>query len=242
MNIEVYDILVQSLIATAAVSAAIAVVFYVFTSARQQRDESRLQRAELSLMRENLEARIYDVNRVLMSNEARWKDVNHLLINNDLEYNRNDFGKIRNYRNNSFVVKSGVNFDNLKIDKRSVFVLMPFHHEFDEIYETIREACSQLRITCRRGDEEYKSGNVIPSILEGIINSGVVLCLLDGRNPNVYYELGLTHGLDKPAILLAGTDGGAIPFDIQSRRIIFFKSRDDLSSKIRDAIINTLIE
>ncbi|MGX5844075.1 hypothetical protein ACWGTI_25475 [Mesorhizobium sp. ArgA1] len=185
---------------------------------------------------------MYDINRALMSNEERWKDVNHLLVRNNIEYSRGDFSRSHSYRNNSFIVKSGVNLDNLKIDKRSVFVLMPFHSDFDKVFDTIKRACSDFKIRCSRGDEEFRPGNIMPTIIEGIISSGVVLCLLDGRNPNVYYELGLTHGLDKPAILIAGKEGGAVPFDIQSRRIIFFETLDELSERVKDAILNTLID
>jgi len=47
----------------------------------------------------------------------------------------------------------------------------------------------------------------------------VLLADLTGKNPNVFYELGLAHALAKPVILIAETLDD-IPFDLRALRVI----------------------
>ena len=61
-------------------------------------------------------------------------------------------------------------------------------------------------------------------IQESILNSDIVLCEMTGRNPNVFYELGLAHAAGKPAILLSSNEED-IPFDLRHVRVIYYETR-----------------
>ncbi|NTU74475.1 hypothetical protein HGB07_10215, partial [Candidatus Roizmanbacteria bacterium] len=67
---------------------------------------------------------------------------------------------------------------------------------------------------------------------------------LTGKNPNVFYELGLAHALAKPAILIAESMDD-VPFDLQSlRHLVYDKNLprwgDDLQERITKAIKEVL--
>lgn len=54
-----------------------------------------------------------------------------------------------------------------------------------------------------------------------VASSRVLLADLTGKNPNVFYELGLAHAAHKPVLLLTQTLDD-VPFDLQSLRIITY--------------------
>ena len=65
----------------------------------------------------------------------------------------------------------------------------------------------------------------------------IVVAVLDGRNPNVYYEVGIAHSVGKPVILIAAENRKEeIPFDLKQHRFIFYNSMNDLQEKLTDAL------
>lgn len=79
--------------------------------------------------------------------------------------------------------------------RSNCFVLMPFISSFDGVYESIRRACesSEVLLSCSRADDFYGAGHIMEDILRGIMASEYVVADLTGRNPNVFYELGIAH-------------------------------------------------
>lgn len=49
----------------------------------------------------------------------------------------------------------------------------------------------------------------------------VLVSELTTRNPNVFYELGLAHALEKP-VVLASSNEDDIPFDLKHIRVIYY--------------------
>jgi hypothetical protein len=43
-------------------------------------------------------------------------------------------------------------------------------------------------------------------------------------NPNVYYELGFAHAINKPTILLADRAIDRLPFDVSPFRVLFYEN------------------
>ena len=62
---------------------------------------------------------------------------------------------------------------------------------------------------------------------------------ISGRNPNVFYELGLAHALGKPVIIVSESLSD-IPFDINSSRILAFDDEKDLETKLKNWFVHTL--
>ena len=99
--------------------------------------------------------------------------------------------------------------------KPFVFVLMPFESSFDDIYKVgIKAVCKELDIYCERVDEQIFEENILDRIYNQIIKSDIVIADMTGKNPNVFYEVGYAHALNKRVILLTQkTDD--IPFDLK---------------------------
>ena len=91
------------------------------------------------------------------------------------------------------------------VSSETCFVLMPFKADLDELYaRTIKPAVGRpgtLRCLC--ADEIYGPRPIMTDIWKSIRQSKLVVADLTGRNPNVFYELGLAHAIQKPVILLS---------------------------------------
>ncbi len=99
--------------------------------------------------------------------------------------------------------------------KPFVFVLMPFKEEFNDIYEVgIKAACKDAGAYCVRVDEQYFDEMILERVYNQIAKADVVVAEMTGSNPNVFYEVGYAHGLNKRVILLV-QDAKSLPFDIK---------------------------
>lgn len=211
------------------------VVFFIFIyindRKRAEREISRKEKAELSYMREQLERQMYQMNQKLYSDPNRWADMNHLLFRN---LTKDDSALYSDQAiNTSFFEKMGIDIRSIKIDKKMVFYLTPFHVDFDSTYKIIKNACLKRNLRCTRGDEMYIEGNVLRSIIEQIMESRYVIANLNGRNPNVYYELGIAQAIGKPVILIANVSSyKEVPFDLQSNRLLLYQNEEDLTNQI----------
>ncbi|HYV43359.1 MAG TPA: hypothetical protein VFA20_00800 [Myxococcaceae bacterium] len=108
---------------------------------------------------------------------------------------------------------------------RTAFILMPFRQPFDSYYPAIfRPALEAAGFEVRRVDDLYAPRPIMLDIQEGIANSDLVLCEMTGRNPNVFYELGLAHAVGKPAVLVSSAEED-IPFDLRHVRVIQYEPR-----------------
>jgi nucleoside 2-deoxyribosyltransferase len=104
------------------------------------------------------------------------------------------------------------------------FVIMPFAKEYTSMYRSVfMPALIDAGFAVTRGDEHHSVFQITHDIERSLIDADLVLCYLNGSNPNVYYELGLAHALGKHVILVAGKDE-KIPFDISHIRIIIYDS------------------
>lgn len=118
-----------------------------------------------------------------------------------------------------------------------VFVLMPFAKRFDEIYRlAIKEPLERIGHTCQRVDEIQFTGNIMDEVYKGIRAASLVVADMTGRNPNVFYEVGYAHALDKTVILVTQKVDD-IPFDLRSQRhIVYGRS----IVRLRDELIKTV--
>lgn len=106
-------------------------------------------------------------------------------------------------------------------DPKLVAVMMPFNADLDETYQTIGECCAELGLTCQRADEIFQENEVIQDIFSLIYRSAVVICDFTGRNPNVYYEVGIAHTLGRTVIPLT-QNTEHVSFDVQHHRFISY--------------------
>lgn len=118
------------------------------------------------------------------------------------------------------------------LDEKLVAVMMPFSQEFRSIYESIRAACEDAGLTCRRADDIWEHSVLIQDIFRLIFTARIVVCDFTGRNPNVMYETGIAHTLGKIVIPIT-QNGGDVPFDLLSHRYLTYLSNSEGRDKLR---------
>ena len=105
----------------------------------------------------------------------------------------------------------------------SAFVVMQFGSPFDELYnDVIKQVCSEFNLEAFRADDISGPGIIVQDIIQSLTGSNLVIADVSKRNPNVFYEVGFSHALDKPTILLADRNEEYLPFDIRGNRVIFY--------------------
>jgi hypothetical protein len=97
--------------------------------------------------------------------------------------------------------------------KPLVFVLMPFATKLEGFYLAIRKACEITRRICERADTQIPDGTILNRIYTQIGKADLIIAETTGSNPNVMYEVGYAHALNKRVILLVDTTF-KLPFDV----------------------------
>lgn len=128
------------------------------------------------------------------------------------------------------------------------FVMQPFGGHLGTYYESIfKPAIQQAGLTPVRADDDiFATGKIMDQVWRGIRQATVLVAELTSKNPNVFYELGLAHALEKPVILVSSNQED-VPFDLRHIRAIFYDQTDPfwgqkLIDKIADNIKSALID
>jgi hypothetical protein len=130
-------------------------------------------------------------------------------------------------------------------DKDVCFVIMPFGGWLDSYYQDIYfPAIKAAGLDPHRADDLFRPSTIVNDIWAYTKRARLVLADLSGKNPNVFYELGLAHALAKPAILVAASMDD-VPFDLRALRVLVYDKNapnwgDDLGQKIKSAIKEVL--
>lgn len=113
----------------------------------------------------------------------------------------------------------------IPVEPGTCFVLMPFGEPYDEIYnEVLKECLAENHFTPLRADELYGSNPIMEGILRSIEQSELVVADLTGRNPNVFYELGIAHMRKaNEKVLVITQDIGDVPFDLRPYRALVYQ-------------------
>ena len=111
-------------------------------------------------------------------------------------------------------------------DKKYVFVLMPFAEEFYNIFWFgIRGAIEDAGLYCERADDIQYTGNVLDMINDHIQKADAIVAEMTCRNPNVFYEVGIAHTLQKPTVLIV-QEAEDIPFDLRTQNHLVYKAKN----------------
>lgn len=121
------------------------------------------------------------------------------------------------------------------------FVMMPFGEWFDRYYQEIYiPAIKDAGFEPVRADELFTTGSVMEQIWEQIEKAKLLIADLSGKNPNVFYELGLAHAAKKPVIFTA-SDVGDVPFDLRHLRVIIYEIREpEWAVRLRKSVTDYL--
>ena len=130
------------------------------------------------------------------------------------------------------------------------FLITPFSAEraggerpqiFCAVQHAVEAAALQAGVELVHPNEMARAGNIMEQVREEIESADVVLAILTGQNPNVFYELGLCH---RPPILICRSRDD-VPFDVRHLRYWTYGGAGELESlpsRLTTAIQETLRE
>lgn len=132
------------------------------------------------------------------------------------------------------------------IEEDMCFIVMPFSIEsLNIVYEdfvkpVVTERCNLRSI---RGDDVFGSNVIMEDITKSIQKARLIIADLTSRNPNVFYEVGIAHALNKQVLLMTQSIDD-VPFDLRHRRALVYeysprgckKLEKDLYENLRDML------
>jgi hypothetical protein len=91
------------------------------------------------------------------------------------------------------------------------------------IRPALAESGTEFSVT--RADESSEIGMITDHLISEILESDLLVADLSFLNPNVFYELGIAHAIEKPVIHIAHRDT-KLPFDNVGYRAVLFDPTD----------------
>ncbi len=131
-----------------------------------------------------------------------------------------------------------------KIRKGSCFVIMPFAHKFNKVYEIFKNTLQseKINLMCVRGDDVHRP-HILQTILDQIIESEFIIADLTDLNANVFYELGLAHSVKEMGkVVMVAQDIKFVPFDLKQFRCILYEDSDEGLNELKDDLEKTFSE
>ena len=136
---------------------------------------------------------------------------------------------------------SDVEVRNISIEAAAptAFVVMQFTADYDALFtDVIRPAFEEFGYRVVRGDDASFSGMIIEDISRAIREASVVVADITPDNPNVFYEVGFAHALEKPTILLSDRKREKLPFDVSGFRTLYYDNtiggKSTVDSRLRE--------
>ena len=121
-----------------------------------------------------------------------------------------------------------------------VFVLMPFRDDMRPIFvDHIAPVCKRQHFSVARADDFFTAHEVMADVWGAIKNAKIIIADCTSRNPNVFYEMGISHVLGKSVIILSQKEKD-VPFDIRHIRYIRYVYTPPGMKKLEVALEKTL--
>lgn len=121
-----------------------------------------------------------------------------------------------------------------------VTVMLPFTQQ--AAFTSVKNACDNLGLECKKADDIWKNSTFIQDIFELIFTSKVMVADFTGKNPNVFYEVGIAHTLGKTVIPITQSMND-VPSDLGHHRALLYHPNEqgykELTEKI-DKRLRTL--
>ena len=104
-----------------------------------------------------------------------------------------------------------------------VFVVMPFNEDLRSVYDKhIAKVLGKLGLDVARADDFFTNGSIMADVWSALNHATLIIADCTGRNPNVFYEIGIAHALGKETILISQSVDD-VPFDLRHLRVIAYK-------------------
>ena len=223
------------------ISIIVSVIAMVFIYQFQKLSRNIIDREQsndvyIGFQREKLENSIYKGVEDLTKDPVIFSDTNHLILDAS---NNNNLKSNKDVPNLTYFNDLGIAGDEFLVRDRQITCLMPFNNKYSSLYDTIKACCKFNGYNCMRTDEERIESNVNlrKYIVTKIIQAQVVVAVLDGRNPNVLYEVGIAHAIGKLVILVVKRDkSNDLPENLKGNRLLIYKNEDDLFEQLSSTL------
>lgn len=231
----------NSIIVSGTVLSIFAVLISIYALWKTKKKNNKFQAKIgnlISPQRDYVETILYNDAIPLTRDPGFFADASHILFESTLSSELHIGKKLPDF---SFFENMGINLSEVKVNEKMVACLMPFNKRFDRIKQSIEDACKQTDYTFRRSDDELIADNtdIRRSIVNMILEANVIVAVLDGRNPNVFYEIGIAQSMGKLVLLVANLNrdeyqqtGRRQPVDLLSNRLITYNNPSELKEKL----------
>ena len=122
----------------------------------------------------------------------------------------------------------------------SAFIMMwmdPNNPELTDVADTVRGVFQEFGFRANRADDIQHEGQISDRILNEIKTAEILFADLSGTRPNVYYEVGFAHALNKRVILFRKA-GTPIHFDLAGYNCPEYINQHDLREKLTKRLIS----
>lgn len=124
-----------------------------------------------------------------------------------------------------------------------VFMIMPFSDSTcKKAYKIcIKPVCDEYNLEIRRADEIFTTNPVYDDIVKEIQEASIIIVDISGKNPNVFYELGMAHTLKQShTIIITQQQYKETPFDIAHFRALHYEDSIEGAEKLKNKLRRTL--
>lgn len=122
---------------------------------------------------------------------------------------------------------------------------MPFDPEFDGVYRDLIKAPLEVGgFRVSRADDPKRGTvvhqNIYDEIVRNLWDADYIIADLTNYKPNVIYELGIAHTLNKRTVQISQQLDRAIPFDIKSQNVISYSVDNHGVSNLPSKVLEIL--
>ncbi len=113
-----------------------------------------------------------------------------------------------------------------------------YEHAIQVWENIILPACESNSLKPLRADHISRTGEIVDQVCRHLRVADLVIADLTGANPNVMYELGLRHTVNRPTIQIG--ERGRLPFDISAIRTIQFTRSESGFIDARERLVEAI--
>lgn len=132
-----------------------------------------------------------------------------------------------------------------EVDDNLCFVLMPlsndppYQHTQEVFHDSVKLIVESFGLSCKRADDFFRPTPIMEDIWTQMCKARLLIADCTGRNPNVFYEVGIAHTLGKPVILITQNTED-VPFDLRMIRYIKYTVTPRGIKDFEDALRQTI--